>query len=191
MIPRFTLQKFRDNPKSGLKPIEDTSFTFRRGEFLALLKFLSDLKFLDLSDENNFKINDKENLKEKISLWLQPPTDEGVLIQKQDAQLLSLLSGISGKERESLLMSLKNKVLSHEDLNILTGRKDGLDTFKTELFLEKQEWDEKRWQSFFESNSWIFGYGLDYRFLNIIQKEASVSNVDLDGKQTVIADLRF
>jgi hypothetical protein len=105
--------------------------------------------------------------------------------------LLSLLSGISGKERESLLMSLKNKVLSHEDLNILTGRKDGLDTFKTELFLEKQEWDEKRWQSFFESNSWIFGYGLDYRFLNIIQKEASVSNVDLDGKQTVIADLRF
>jgi hypothetical protein len=187
----FTLQKFRDNPKSGLKPIEDTSFTFRRGEFLALLKFLSDLKFLDLSDENNFKINDKENLKEKISLWLQPPTDEGVLIQKQDAQLLSLLSGISGKERESLLMSLKNKVLSHEDLNILTGRKDGLDTFKTELFLEKQEWDEKRWQSFFESNSWIFGYGLDYRFLNIIQKEASVSNVDLDGKQTVIADLRF
>jgi hypothetical protein len=100
----FTLQKFRDNPKSGLKPIEDTSFTFRRGEFLALLKFLSDLKFLDLSDENNFKINDKENLKEKISLWLQPPTDEGVLIQKQDAQLLSLLSGISGKERESLLM---------------------------------------------------------------------------------------
>lgn len=184
----FTLQKFRDNPKSGLKPVENTSFTFHRGEFLALLKFLSDLKYLDLSDENNFKVNDKENLKEKISLWLQPPTDEGVLIRKQDAQLLSLLSGISGKERESLLMSLKNKVLSHEDLNILTGRKDGLETFKTELFREIQEWDEKKWQSFFETNSWIFGYGLDYRFLNIIQKEASISNVDLDGKQTVITD---
>lgn len=184
----FTLQKFRDNPKSGLKPVENTSVTFNTGEFLALLKFLSDLKYLDLSDENRFKVNYKKNLKEKISLWLQPPTDEGVLFHKQDAQLLSLLSGISGKERESLLMSLKNKVLSYEDLNILTGRKDGLETFKTELFREIQEWDEKKWQSFFETNSWIFGYGLDYRFLNIIQKEASISNVDLDGKQTVITD---
>ena len=184
----FTLQKFRDNPKSGLKPVENTSFTFRRGEFLALLKFLSDLKFLDLTDENNFKVNDKEHLKEKISLWLQPPTEDGVVIHKQDAQLLNLLSGINGKERESLLMSLKNNVLSHADLNVLTGRKDGLETFKTELFREKQEWNEKNWQTFFDSNSWIFGYGLDYRFLNIIQKEASVSNVDLDGKQTVIAD---
>lgn len=184
----FTLQKFRENPKSGLKPIEQSNFTFRRGEFLALLKFLSDLKFLDLSDKNNFKVNDKENLKEKISLWLQQPDEEGVLVPKHDAQLLGLLSDISGEERKSLLMSLKNKVLSHEDLNILTGRKDGLETFRTELFREKQSWNEKNWQAFFELNPWIFGYGLDYRFLNIIQKEANVSDVDLDGKQTVITD---
>ena len=184
----FTLQKFRNNPRSGLKPVEDSSFTFYRGEFLALLKFLSDLKFLDLSDGNRFLVNDKENIKEKISLWLQPPTDDAVLVPKQDAQILSLLSGINGKERELFLKSLRNKGLSHEDLNIISGRKDGFETFKTELFRDKQEWSEKNWQTFFESNSWIFGYGLDYRFLNIVQKEASVSNADLDGKQTVIAD---
>ena len=184
----LTLQKFRNNPKSGLKPVEDSSFTFYQREFLALLKFLSDLKFLDLSDGNRFVVNDKENLKEKISLWIQPPTDDGVLIHNRDAQLLGLLSGIDGKARESLLKSLRNKALSHEDLNILSGRKDGFETFKTELFRDKQEWNEKNWQTFFESNSWIFGYGLDYRFLNIVQKEASVSNVDLDGKHTVIAD---
>ncbi len=40
----------------------------------------------------------------------------------------------------------------------------------------------------FKRNSWIFGYGLDYRFLSILQKEASVSSVDLDGKNEVKAD---
>lgn len=184
----FTLQQFRDNPKSGLKPVENTNFTFRHGEFLALLKFLSDLKFIDLSDESRFVVDENENLNKKISLWLNPPGDEGVLMRKQDAQLLSLLSGIQGIEREALLKSLRNKVLSHEDLNILSGRKEGIEIFKNELFKEKQDWNEKDWQSYFEINQWIFGYGLDYRFLNIVQKEASVSDVDLDGKQTVIAD---
>ena len=184
----FTLQKFRDNPKSGLKPIGDTSFTFRHGEFLALIKFLSDLKFIDLSDENRFVVDDNDNLEKKISLWLQPPSDEGVFIKEQDAQLLGLLSSIKGIEREKLLKALRNKALSHEDLNVLSGRKEGIEIFKNQLFKETQDWNEKGWQSFFESNSWIFGYGLDYRFLNIIQKEASVSDVDLDRKQTVITD---
>lgn len=184
----FTLQQFRNNPKSGLKPIENTDFTFQRGEFLALLKFLSDLKFIDLTDESRFVEDENKNLDKKISLWLNSSSDEEVLMKKQDAQLLSLLSGIQGVEREALLKSLRNKVLSHEDLNILSGRKEGFEIFKNELFKEKQDWNEKDWQSYFEKNQWIFGYGLDYRFFSIVQKEASVSDVDLDGKQTVIAD---
>lgn len=184
----FTLQQFRNNPKSGLKPIKNTDFTFQRGEFLALLNFLSDLKFIDLTDESRFVADGNKNLDKKISLWLNSSSDEEVLLKKQDAQLLSLLSGIQGVEREALLKSLRTKVLSHEDLNILSGRKEGFEIFKNELLKEKQDWNEKDWQSYFEKNQWIFGYGLDYRFLNIVQKEASVSDVDLDGKQTVIAD---
>lgn len=183
-----TLQKFRNNPKSGFKPVENSSFTFQKGEFLALLKFLSDLKFIDFSDESRFKIDDKDNLKEKISLLIQPTGNEEVVVIKNDAQLINALSGLKGLERETLLSSLRNKVISHEDLNILSGRKEGLDIFKRELFKNDQDWDEKKWQSFFQLNPWIFGYGLDYRFLEIIQKEASVSSADLDGKQTVIAD---
>jgi len=184
----FTLQKFRDNPKSGLKPITDTSFTFRRGEFIALLKFLSDMKFLNLDDESRFVVDDKENLNRKISLWLQPPSNEGVLVNRDDAQLINAISKFRGEERETLLKSLRNRVLTKEDLDILSGRKEGLELFKSELYKESQDWDEKEWQAFFKDNPWIFGYGLDYRFLNIIQKEASVSNVDLDAKNTVISD---
>jgi hypothetical protein len=184
----FTLQKFRDNPKSGLKPLPETSFTFRREEFISLLKFLSDLKYLDLDDPARFVVDDKEHSQKKILLWLQPPDDDGVMVNKDDAQLIGALSRFKGEEREKLLYSLKNQILTKEDLDILSGRKEGLDLFKRELFKEKQDWDEKKWQKFFKDNSWIFGYGLDYKFLNIIQREASVSNVDLDSKNEVISD---
>ena len=47
---------------------------------------------------------------------------------------------------------------------------------------------ESVWQYFFNSNDWIFGYGLDYRFLGILQKEAHVSSTDVAGKGDVIND---
>jgi len=47
---------------------------------------------------------------------------------------------------------------------------------------------EKLWQHFFSVNDWIFGYGLDYKFLGILQKEAHISNTDLSGKEGVIGD---
>ncbi|NQU55535.1 MAG: DUF4263 domain-containing protein [Bacteroidetes bacterium] len=184
----FILQKFRENPKSGLKPIEETSFTFRNTEFKALLKFLSDTKFLNFNDKSRFVVDDKENFDKKIALWLQPPSDEPVLANPNDAQLMSALSGLKGEGREMLLKSIRNKVLTKKDLDILSGRKEGLDTFRTELFKIKQDWNEPKWQSFFNDNSWIFGYGLDYQFLNIIQKEAKVSDIDVDGSNTVISD---
>ena len=62
-----------------------------------------------------------------------------------------------------------------------------METFYTQLYVKK-EWNEPQWQSFFESNTWIFGYGLDYRFLTILQREAAVSSSDLDGKNTVESD---
>lgn len=47
---------------------------------------------------------------------------------------------------------------------------------------------ESVWQHFFRANDWIFGYGLDYRFLGILQKEAHVSGSDVAGKDAVIND---
>jgi hypothetical protein len=48
--------------------------------------------------------------------------------------------------------------------------------------------EEKVWQFFFEKNEWIFGYGLDYRFQQILQREAHLSDQELDGSNAVIGD---
>lgn len=183
----FTLQKFRNNKVSGLKPVEH-SFTFHRSEFMGLLKFLSDLKFIDFEDATRFVVNESDLSHEKILLGLKQPDKEGVIVNKEDAELIKSLSSLKGEGRRKLLTSLKNNILTKEDLDILSGRKEGLEIFNKELFKEKQDWDEKKWQAFFLNNSWIFGYGLDYRFLRLIQKEASISDIDVDGKNTVISD---
>ncbi len=47
---------------------------------------------------------------------------------------------------------------------------------------------EKIWQHFFEKNEWIFGFGLDYRFLGLLQREAHVSDEDIAGRDGVIVD---
>lgn len=48
--------------------------------------------------------------------------------------------------------------------------------------------EEKAWQYFFSTNPWIFGYGLDYRFMSILHKEAHLSDYEIDGTGGVIAD---
>ncbi len=37
--------------------------------------------------------------------------------------------------------------------------------------VDSDDWSEEDWQSFFESNTWIFGYGLSYRFLSTLQTQ--------------------
>lgn len=182
----FTLQKFIENVETGIsKPIKETAFSFSQDEFTELLKFLSDLKFLDFSNKERFVIEESTLPNRKILLNLTKPDTSKILVDKDLAQIVDKLSDLEKDKRESVLETLKNNVLTKQDLNILSGRKDGLELFK-ELF--KKDIKEPEWQLFFKRNSWIFGYGLDYRFLNILQREASVSSTDLDGKNEVKLD---
>lgn len=167
----FVLQKFRGDTGN---PIKETNFSFYDNEFSELLEFLNLVRFIDLSDTSNFKLS-LSDLRNKV------------LVDRSDKELIDSLSTLHGDERIHFFEKMRESALTRQDLDILSGRKDGLTLFHQKLYLES-DWDELNWQQFFAENTWIFGYGLDYRFLCILQKEASVSNVDLDGKNTVNGD---
>ncbi|MEA5425058.1 Shedu immune nuclease family protein [Arcicella lustrica] len=186
-LMEFILQRFTKDENNKLRPIKDTSFSFTQDEFTDLLKFLSDLKFLDFSNKDRFVVDGNSIPNNRILLNLTKPDPNKVFVDKNLGDLVTKLTALKENEREQLLKTLKNGVFSKSDLDILTGRRDGLEEFKLKLNNSSQI-DEPEWQSFFKNNSWIFGYGLDYKFLNILQKEASVSSVDLDGKNEVKAD---
>ena len=105
-------------------------------------------------------------------------------------QIAANLQDVGSEEvKDKLLDILKRRNLTKEDINLITGRKDSLEIFQEQLNnLDNSDWTESKWQEFFEKNTWIFGYGLDYRFLKILQREARVSRIDVDGKNTVITD---
>jgi hypothetical protein len=168
---QFVLQKFRGDTGN---PYKDTAWYFSQHDFEELTEFLSLVSFVDLTNRGNFQVKLSE-LKSKV------------LVDRNEQDLIQALKNVHGEDRLRLLEMIRSENLTKEDIDVLSGRKDGLETFRRQLY-DDQNWDEKGWQAFFENNTWIFGYGLDYRFLSIIQREAALSEVDLDGKNSVAGD---
>ena len=62
---------------------------------------------------------------------------------------------------------------------IHTERTNALGEFRDNLSQEKsEEW----WQSFFEKNNWIFGYGLNYQILKTVQSQPHYGGTNVSGK---------
>lgn len=125
--------------------------------------------------------------------------DDSLAVLDSDTKkkITTLLSGTEGGEIVSDL--LKNGFITNRDLvntgyrkqalkkfeNMLNG--NGIDAYKTEMNKPETK-DETAWQHFFMQNQWIFGYGLDYRFQGVLQKEFHASDTSAAGKEGVISD---
>lgn len=109
-----------------------------------------------------------------------------------------LLSKDGGAEIVETLIN--EGIISSKDIVNTSFRKKGLQIF-ADLKNNPDNWktyavensisahsEEKVWQHFFEKNQWIFGYGLDYRYRQILQREVHLSDSELDGSNTVIGD---
>jgi hypothetical protein len=93
-------------------------------------------------------------------------------------------------DNHSLVMALQHLVsnkLTNNDINTILGRKESLSEYE-DMLEHPENHTEPDWQRFFERNEWIFGYGLKYKFLKILQREAHISKTDLNGGNDVIAD---
>ena len=151
--------------------------------FAQLKAFLSFINEIDLKGitEKRLKIFDEQEL------------DENTI-----RSIKTLLSKNGGAEIVETLIN--EGIISSKDIVNTSFRKRGLQifadlknipgywkTYADENGL-KQNSEEKVWQFFFEKNQWIFGYGLDYRYQQILQREAHLSDAELDGSNTVIGD---
>ena len=45
-----------------------------------------------------------------------------------------------------------------------------------------EDWDEPQWQDFFEANLWVFGHGLDYRFLVTAEAQPNYGGTAVTGR---------
>jgi len=51
-----------------------------------------------------------------------------------------------------------------------------------ERHVADEDWDEPQWQDFFEANPWVFGHGLDYRFLVTTQSQPTYGGTGVIGR---------
>ncbi len=148
----FTLQIQRYTRESG-NP-HNTYFTFTDHEITTLYNFLRNIAILPLKSPASMRLDDSF-------------VEELVLTREQAIQLL--------QDQPDLVEELLKTDVSAEDVVNLGYRREQLTKFGQLLsdsaFFETQhralganKRPEDVWQSFFEQNTWIFGYGLNYFF---------------------------
>jgi Domain of unknown function (DUF4263) len=97
------------------------------------------------------------------------------------AALGSLLSSTKGA---SLIRELAANPELHRDIYAVAAKRAALMEFEQNLYRSASE---AEWQRFFEKNSWIFGHGLNYVFLNKVSKKLEANSTgaafDRPGKR--------
>lgn len=145
----LTFQKFTKNTGNP----HSLSFTFVGDEIVKIVNFINSILDLPLDEKASAKIDD-EKLKE-------------ILLSKDQARKMF-------KENEPLIIEFIKHEITKSDIVTLGYRKKQIKNFEKLLidkdFFDKTrnlfrvDSDERLWQLFFEKNTWIFGYGLNYVF---------------------------
>ena len=173
-IKRLTLQTFKTRAHDWIESVEKDEFTFRGDEFNRLLDFLSRIEFIDLSNKDNFQIED-------ISTKAGPKA----IIDAADRGIIERIKSMTEGQRNSLLHALQQS-LTNEEINILLGRRQGLEEYEEHMRLG--DWTEPQWQDFFEREQWVFGYGLDYRVMRQFGREMTVGGGGADNQNKPVID---
>lgn len=145
------LQIQRYSVKDGTP--HNISFSFIGDEIVDLYNFINSISIIELKDSNSQKISYEELKKLSFS----------------KEQYLEIVSNDL-----EILQEILNNNITHSDIVAIGYRKEQLGIFEKLLFDEEYfnrfkiqqsiDSDEKVWQNFFEKNTWIFGYGLNYIF---------------------------
>lgn len=173
-VRRLSLQTFTSRAGGWLQTGEVEEFTFRSDEFKRLQDFVSQIKFIDLSNEANFQIED-------ISTKAGPKT----IIDASDRSIVERVKDMAEEQRYAFLQGLQGS-LTDEEINVLLGRRKGLEEYEKHICLA--DWNETQWQDFFEREQWVFGYGLDYRFAKHWGREITVGGSGTDNRNKPVVD---
>ncbi|MCR6732597.1 MAG: DUF4263 domain-containing protein [Afipia sp.] len=132
----------------------NASFSFVGDEINTLLEFIANVRSVSFKGTGGINIPDEEL--------------RSLVLSKRQAQNLV-------EENEALFAEIVSSSITRKDVIAVGYRKKQLEAFR--LLLEDQAYfdkakevkqcgDEAVWQAFFEKNPWIFGYGLNYIYLD-------------------------
>lgn len=182
-ITQVSFKRFKYYKKKGYVA-QDEQIVFSFSFFKQIIDYLKLLSELNLADINERRITLAEDdlpaddeTKKKIKTFL---------LRKDGQQIIEELLA-SGIITSTDIVNIGYRKQQLGIFDKLLNDSDYIAIYKTENSITDERL-EILWQHFFSKNDWIFGYGLEYKFLGILQKEAHISSTDLSGKDGVIGD---
>lgn len=168
---------WEDEPHKSLNLLragESSKLDLDTTETEALFKHISNL----------YNVFSTEGVPYGVSKVFVVPYDEDteiVLASRDRGQVFRKLleSGYSSEFWNELVTTKPNLATKLSYARLHQERKEALEWFEDEIDAND---DESSWQKYFESNTWIFGYGLDYRFLRRVQGQPHVGGKSVTGR---------
>lgn len=155
---------------SQLKAGEGVKFSFSCSE---LKSFYDVLEQSYAIGNRGIRFGTKELVVEEASKIIEVPAERKQFIT-------TLLQKDYGVEIWNELLSLNPDLATKLSYaKIQADRKKVLVEFEQSL---KEEKGEPYWQDFFEKNQWIFGFGLKYQFLHLLQDQPHYGGSKVSGK---------
>jgi hypothetical protein len=137
-----------------------------------LKKFIVGLQILkEAAAEKGIEFGDIDLVVGKRDEMIRVGADQKTAIEQ-------LISNDHSAEFWDALSSLRPDVTAQlADAELLRRRRIAVAQFEDEL--QKQRWPEADWEKFFQANQWIFGLGLRFQFLSVLQNQANYGGADL------------
>jgi hypothetical protein len=114
---------------------------------------------------------------------VEVPGERFSLVSQNESQIVD---AIRGRDQGSVLNIIRGLAatpglrLSEADVSQLLQRREKLEHFK--IALHSKPDDERWWQTFFDRNKWIFGYGLNYQILKHERSQPVYGGTRVDGR---------
>lgn len=158
-------------PLSTLKADEQVNFALRSEPTLRLYGQL----------QNLFAIGAKGKIGYGESKLIVGREEEIIQTNAGRAKVIKLLlaKGYSDDIWKTLVNADPDLATQFSYARIHAERKKALEEFRQNLSVKRgEDW----WQSFFEKNTWIFGYGLKYQILKSVQSQPRYGGINIAGK---------
>lgn len=125
---------------------------------------------------------DEEGVKQGIHKYRVTDADNLVITDHNKASIIQKLLEADLDEEiwRQLVQTHPNIAVRLANSKIQEDRQDVL--YRFEEMLLDDSLTENSWQPFFEENTWIFGYGLRYQILRVIQTQPNYGGAGVDGR---------
>jgi len=129
-----------------------------------------------------YALVDNEGVQYGVKKFTVAKADEIIKVSKDRKTVIErLLDENYGEEVWEELVSSHPSLATKLSLaRIQTNRAKAVEIFKSNLISNNS--DEGFWQDFFTENDWIFGYGLNYQFLHLLNNQPDYGGRSYTGK---------